>query len=290
MLHLRPGTGDTPRYAIRADRAPCVIPTSPPSRRFPMIQQAADILGYTFKDPTLLEEALTHASCADSRLQSNERMEFLGDAILGFVVCEYLHNQFTDLLEGDLTKIKSAVVSRRVCAVISREIELEKMLNLGKGMSGRPVLPSSVAAAVFESIIAAIYLDGGLRSARAFILRMLKPFIHEAAESAHQQNFKSVLQQIAQRHLPTHPCYVLMDEQGPDHNKAFHVCVEIGGRRFPAAWANSKKQAEQKAALQALCELGIAEACDKTQAVSMIDEQEIARRVVEGWEKLQARA
>lgn len=254
-----------------------------------MIEQAAKILGYRFKDETLLQEALTHASCADSRLQSNERMEFLGDAILGFVVCEYLYQKFPDLLEGDLTKIKSAVVSRRVCAKISKEIELEQMLNLGKGMSGRPALPSSVAAAVFESVIAAIYLDDGIRSARAFILRMMKPHIHEAADSAHQQNFKSVLQQIAQRHLPTNPQYVLMDEKGPDHAKAFEVCVQIDGRNFEAAWANSKKQAEQHAALNALCELGIAEACSQTEAVSMISEAEIGRRVAEGWEKLQAK-
>ncbi|MFN3167827.1 MAG: ribonuclease III [Phycisphaeraceae bacterium] len=253
-----------------------------------MIEKAADILGYRFKDEALLTEALTHASSADCRLQSNERMEFLGDAILGFVVCEYLFQKFPDLLEGDLTKIKSAVVSRRVCAKISKSIHLEQMLNLGKGMSGRPALPSSVAAAVFESIIAAIYMDGGIRSARAFVVRMMKPYIHEAADSAHQQNFKSVLQQIAQRHLPTNPCYVLLDEKGPDHAKAFEVCVQIDGRNFGSAWANSKKQAEQQAALNALCELGIAEACNKTEIVSMIEEAEIERRVLDGWSQMTA--
>jgi ribonuclease-3 len=255
-----------------------------------MIEQAAEILGYTFKDETILKEALTHASCADSRVNSNERMEFLGDAILGFVVCEYLYQHFPELLEGDLTKIKSAVVSRRVCAKISKSIELEKMLNLGKGMSGRPALPSSVAAAVFESIIAGIYLDGGIRSAKAFVTRMVKPYIHEAAESAHQQNFKSVLQQIAQRHLPTNPQYVLVDEKGPDHAKAFEVAVQIDSMSFPSAWANSKKQAEQQAALNALCELGITEACSETHKVSMIAEDEIERRVLEGWESIKANA
>ena len=251
-----------------------------------MIDQAADILGYRFKSESLLSEALTHASCADNRLQSNERMEFLGDAILGFVVCEYLYQKFPDLLEGDLTKIKSAVVSRRICAKISNSVELEKMLTLGKGMAGRPALPSSVAAAVFESIIAAIYLDGGVRAAKAFVQRMVKPYIHEAAESAHQQNFKSVLQQIAQRHLPTNPSYILTDEKGPDHAKAFQVCAQIDGRNFGSAWANSKKQAEQRAALNALCELGIAEACTKSDVVSMIEEADIERRVLEGWNTL----
>lgn len=223
-----------------------------------MIEQAAEVLGYTFKNRSLLDEALTHASSAGSRLESNERMEFLGDAILGCVVCEYLYHEFPDLLEGDMTKIKSAVVSRRVCAKISKAIDLAGMLNLGKGMSGRPGLPSSVAAAVLESIIAAIYIDGGLEPARDFILRQLKPYIHEAAESAHQQNFKSVLQQIAQKVLPGNPMYKLVDAKGPDHAKKFEVCVELCGRRFGSAWADSKKEAEQRAALIALVELKLA--------------------------------
>ncbi len=232
-----------------------------------MIDKAADVLGYRFKDPSLLEEALTHASVADDRLSSNERMEFLGDAILGFVVCEYLHNAYPDLLEGDLTKIKSAVVSRRVCAQISHANNMADLLSLGKGMSGRSGLPSSVAAAALESIIAAIYLDAGMNEARDFILRHTIPFIKEAADSAHQQNFKSVLQQHAQKHLPSNPVYVLLDEKGPDHSKCFEVCVEIEGRRCDSAWANSKKEAEQKAALNALHELGLAETTDDEQVV-----------------------
>lgn len=227
-----------------------------------MINRAAEVLGYTFRDKAILEEALTHASSADSRLRSNERMEFLGDAILGCVVCEYLFANYPDLLEGDLTKIKSAVVSRRVCAQISLAINLSDLLNLGKGMSGRPGIPSSVAAAVFESIIAALYLDGGMEPAKEFILRHMTPHIQEAARSAHQSNFKSVLQQHAQKYLPTNPQYVLLDEKGPDHAKCFEVCVEIDGRRFSSAWANSKKEAEQKAALLALTELDIAHVDD----------------------------
>ena len=253
-----------------------------------MIDKAAEILGYTFKDETILQEALTHASCADARVNSNERMEFLGDAILGFVVCEYLYQNFPDLLEGDLTKIKSSVVSRQTCAIISQSIELEQMLTLGKGMSGRPNLPNSVAAAAFESVIAGIYLDGGIRSARAFILRMVKPFINETATSAHQENFKSVLQQIAQRHLPTNPQYLLVSEKGPDHAKAFEIAVKIDEQSFPSAWANSKKQAEQQAALNALCELGITEACRETHKVSMIAEEDVERRVLDGWKNVTA--
>lgn len=224
-----------------------------------MLDRAALILGYRFNDPELLVEALTHASSAGDRLNSNERMEFLGDAILGFVVCEYLFGQFPDFLEGDLTKIKSAVVSRRACAEISNQINLADMLNLGKGMTGRLGLPSSVAAAVFESVIAAIFLDGGIDPARRFILVHMEPIIDRTAKSAHQHNFKSVLQQYAQKRLPANPIYVLLDEKGPDHAKAFEVCVELDHQRYSSAWANSKKEAEQKAALLALTELGLAE-------------------------------
>lgn len=223
-----------------------------------MPEETYQVLGYRFKNTDLLEEALTHASLADDRRNSNERMEFLGDAILGYVVCEYLYQNYPDLLEGDMTKIKSSVVSRRVCAEITLSINLDGLLNLGKGMAGRPGLPSSVAAAVLESIIAAIYLDGGMEAARDFVVRQVEPYIHEAAASAHQQNFKSVLQQLSQKLLPCNPIYVLLDEKGPDHAKAFEVCIEIEGRRFGSAWANSKKQAEQQAALNALTELGLA--------------------------------
>ena len=222
-----------------------------------MIDQAQALLGYRFADPELLNEAVTHASLADHRLRSNERLEFLGDAVLGYVVCEHLFTAYPEFLEGDMTKIKSAVVSRRACARLSQRIGLHELLNLGKGMAGRPTLPSSVAAAAVESIIAAIYLDGGIEPARAFILDHFTPLIEEAAESQHHENFKSLLQQHAQKQTAAHPVYVLLDEKGPDHAKCFEVCVELAGRRFDPAWANAKKQAEQRAAFNALVELGV---------------------------------
>lgn len=224
-----------------------------------MVEKIAQILDHQFREESLLTEALTHASSAGHRLLSNERLEFLGDAILGFVVCEHLYRNYPDLLEGDLTKIKSTVVSRRTCARISHSIGLTEMLVLGKGMSSRRALPSSVSAAAIESIIGALYLDGGMEPTRRFIIDKFGPYIDEAARSAHQQNFKSVLQQYCQRHLPQNPCYVLLDEKGPDHAKAFEVAVALDGRRFASAWANSKKEAEQKAALLALSELNLVE-------------------------------
>jgi ribonuclease-3 len=228
--------------------------------------ELSKIVGYEFENEDFVIEALTHASVADSRLQSNERMEFLGDTILGFVVSEYLFEAFPEFLEGELTKVKSAVVSRKTCAIVARELKLEEFLNLGKGMVGRQALPSSIAAAVLESIIAAIYLDGGIEPARKFVLEHMIPHIELAANSTHHSNFKSLLQQHAQRHLPSNPMYLLLDEKGPDHAKCFEVCAEIDGRRFASAWANSKKEAEQKAALNALEELQVVEVNDQGHA------------------------
>lgn len=222
-----------------------------------LIEEAQEVLGYEFNQPELLSIALTHASIADSRLASNERLEFLGDAVLGMVVCEYLYDRFPDLLEGELTKIKSAAVSRRMCAKITKELGLDTLLILGKGMKSRSSIPSSLSAAVLEAIIGAIYIDADLETVRSFILPLLKPHIEMAARSGHQQNFKSVLQHYAQRRLPAQPTYALLDEKGPDHAKCFKVAVVIGEREFDACWASSKKQAEQRAALLALDTLGL---------------------------------
>lgn len=223
------------------------------------IEAAESILGYNFRDHDLLQQALTHASIASSRLASNERLEFLGDMVLGMVVCEYLFKRYENLLEGDLTKIKSSVVSRRTCAVVATELRLDELLLLGKGMDAQRNLPRSIVAAVYESLVGAIYLDGGLEAAREFVLGGMKKHIENAAKSGHQFNFKSVLQQTVQQRFSSTPQYVVLDEQGPDHAKCFEVCVEIGARRFPSTWGASKKQAEQQAALEALIELGVLE-------------------------------
>jgi ribonuclease-3 len=225
-----------------------------------LLQSVQDVISYRFNDTELLVAALTHSSSADARVNSNERLEFVGDAILGMVVCHELFRRFPDYLEGELTKIKSAVVSRKTCAAISRELGLTKFLFLGKGMSGRSQLPSSLAAAVYEALIAAIYLDSGdLALAERFILDTASNHIMQAAESEHQRNFKSQLQQHVQRVMAATPVYDLMDEKGPDHSKCFEVSVIIQGRRYASAWGPSKKEAEQKAAYYALRELDAVE-------------------------------
>jgi ribonuclease-3 len=224
----------------------------------PEVQQlATTLLGYTFKSVNLLKEALTHASIADNRLLSNERMEFLGDAVLDLVVCGELYRRFPEHLEGELTKIKSAVVSRRTCAEVSTETGLIDLLITGKGISSRSAMPSSLAAAVYESICAALYLDGGFEVAKEYILRTINSKIDAIAADEHRQNYKAVLQQHAQKAMGSTPIYELLDEKGPDHSKCFEVCVVIDGNRYNSAWGPNKKMAEQKAALLALEQMGV---------------------------------
>lgn len=193
---------------------------------------------------------------ARTRTESNERLEFLGDAVLGLIICEKLFRDHEDFQEGDMTKVKSAVVSRRMCAEVSDELGITDMLLLGKGIGGRH-LPPSLAAAVLESIIGAIYMDGGLAPAETFITQHMSAKIEAVIANQHSQNFKSILQQYAQRQWNSTPYYELLDEKGPDHSKAFEVCVVMDGRRFCSAWGNCKKESEQLAARSALLELGV---------------------------------
>ena len=219
------------------------------------LQACQDRIGYRFRNKKLLQSALTHASGADHRLASNERLEFLGDAILGAVVCEMLFHQYPEYQEGDLTKIKSVVVSRETCAKISRSLGLQEFLIIGKGMATNREVPVSLLADVFEALLAAIYLDGGHRQARQFIEKYLTPEIEEAASGASGGNYKSVLQQRAQQEFGTTPVYRLLDEKGPDHAKCFRVSAVVAGQPYEPAWGRSKKEAEQRAARHALSQL-----------------------------------
>lgn len=216
------------------------------------LQKCEEIVGYQFQNKQLLCAALTHASGAQHRLASNERLEFLGDAILGAVVCELLYRQFPHLLEGQLTKIKSVVVSRQTCAKISKSLGLAAVLIVGKGMSSGRAVPRSLLADVFESLIAAVHLDGGPEAARSLVARLLQPEIDLAASGASDDNYKSLLQQVVQRDFGATPNYQLLEEHGPDHNKYFRVSALFDGREFPPAWGRNKKEAEQRAAGNAL--------------------------------------
>ncbi|MCF7957479.1 MAG: ribonuclease III [Phycisphaerae bacterium] len=221
----------------------------------PVLDLCQETIGYHFKNIDTLRHALVHASTADNRLESNERLEFLGDAILGKVVCHELYLRFPDYLEGELTKIKSMIVSRRTCTRIAKKLNLARFLKVGKGMGLLNKLPNSCLSAALESIIGAIYVDGGDEPARTFVLHVIGDLIKNADASAHQENFKSMLQQHAQRAMDATPSYELLDEKGPDHSKCFEVSVIIKDRRFASAWGPSKKESEQLAAFYALKEL-----------------------------------
>ncbi len=212
-------------------------------------------IGYRFQDVQILMDGLKHASGVSHRLASNERMEFLGDAILGFVVCEKLYQQYPEYLEGDLTKVKSVVVSRDTCARVCEKLGLQEFLLLGKGMAADPEIPRSVLAAAVESLIAAIYLDGGVEAARVFILEQLRIEIEQTVSGEFGSNYKSQLQQYAQREHSVTPIYQLLDEKGPDHSKCFKISAEVAKQRFPPAWGKSKKESEQRAAHNAISQI-----------------------------------
>lgn len=231
------------------------VRTAVPDEQLGELDRCERRIGYRFRDKLLLSAAPTHASGAQHRLASNERLEFLGDAILGAVVCEILYVQYPEYLEGDLTKIKSVVVSRQTCAKISEALGLQEFLILGKGMTTHPSVPPSLLADVFESLAAAIYLDGGDPAVRDFIQRFIGPEIELAATGELGGNYKSLLQQLAQRENGSTPTYQLLDEKGPDHSKCFKISAQIGRTRFQPAWGRNKKEAEQRAARNALAEL-----------------------------------
>lgn len=220
-----------------------------------VLVQCEQLIGYEFGDKQLLEVCLTHASGARSRLESNERLEFLGDSILGAVVCDQLYRQFPEATEGELTRIKSEVVSRATCAILAREIGLHLVIKLGKGIDRERDLPDSILAGVFESIIAGIYYDAGYEIARNFVSRWTEDYVRRILENQGEKNSKSILQQLAQKRFGETPIYALLEEKGPDHSKHFQISAMIGRRQFPPAWGTNKKEAEQRAAANALLEI-----------------------------------
>ncbi|GHT14210.1 ribonuclease 3 [Planctomycetales bacterium] len=212
-------------------------------------------IGIKFRDTALLRMALTHSSGADTPQQSNERMEFLGDSVLAYTICNHLYSTFPDMLEGDMTKIKSSVVSRMTCGNICKKLGLDKFLILGRGLGQKNRVPDSVFANLLEAFIAAVYLDGGYKKAQEFVLRVFQDDIEFMLENRDAYNYKSVLQNYAQRHLRTRPEYKVVTIGGPEHRKAFNIAVWIGEEVYPSAWGITKKTAEQRAAENALAVL-----------------------------------
>ena len=213
-------------------------------------------LGYTFRDPELLRAALYHSSYANEHrsegIRSNERLEFLGDAVLGFVSAEHLFKKHPELPEGDLTRIRASLVSEGALFQFSQEIHLGEYLRLGRGEErcGGRTRPSVVSDA-FEAVIAALYLDGGMEVAKSFIL----PFITEGKHA--EADYKTRLQEIVQQNPEERLSYVVEQESGPDHDKHFVVAVRFNSDKVARGEGRSKKMAEQHAAREALKLLGV---------------------------------
>ncbi len=220
--------------------------------RLEACQQA---IGYTFREPFWLQKALTHSSNRTDLGLSNERLEFLGDAVLGMIISEHLFHKYLGSTEGELTAIKSVVVSQRTLVRHSLALGLNGFLSVGRGMGDPSILPRSVVANVFEAIVGAIFLDSGLEAVREFILGNLAEDIELAEQSAHEQNFKSLLQQLAQRDLACTPTYRVKEEAGPDHAKSFRVVTVINGAEYGTGWGPNKKEAEQRSARESLAML-----------------------------------
>ncbi len=223
-----------------------------------MFEEFQKEIGYEFKDISLLETAFTHSSYANEKQLArgcNERLEFLGDSVLGVVSAEYFYRNLSNLPEGEMTKRRAACVCEKSLFGFAKEIDLGKYILLGKGEenTGGRTRPSILADA-FEAVIAAIYLDSNLEEARKFILRFLKEAAHRESSFT---DYKTALQEIVQKNPAEHLTYVLVGESGPDHNKRFEIEVHLNSNVIGKAIDISKKKAEQAAAKAALELMGI---------------------------------
>lgn len=206
-------------------------------------------------DLELLQQSLTHRSCLGETegIESNERLEFLGDAVLGLVVCEYLFTQYADRSEGELAKAKAVAVSEPILAEAAKGLGLEAMLlmSAGEEMSGGRKR-FSILSDAFEAIVAVVYLDCGLEAARQFVLRALESILVDIDRKEHIRDYKSLLQEMTQGVHKRAPRYVVVSEEGADHDKTFVVEARLDSQILGRGAGKSKKQAEQVAALEAL--------------------------------------
>ncbi len=217
-------------------------------------------IGYHFKDQTLLQRALTHSSYANEvkgAKQSNERLEFLGDAVLSIIVSRHIFTHFNHLPEGQLTKLRASLVCTDALSSFARTLGLGKFLFLGRGeeMSGGRDR-TSILEDAFEALIAALYLDGGLEVASKFVLSYVEPEIRKMDQKPVFQDYKTALQEIIQKNPEEKVVYHLVGESGPDHDKRFTVEVHLNSNVIGRGTGRSKKEAEQDAAREALTLMG----------------------------------
>src|SRR5262245_44465365 len=206
------------------------------------------VVGYHFANPELLEVALRHSSLRTADRECNERLEFLGDSVLGLVITEELYRLLPDQAEGELTRIKSAVVARGALYRASQKLGLARFAEFARGVGRRDELPVSVTANLVEAVIGAIYLDAGFFPAREFVLRHLGHEIEETLSDRGAKNYKSLLQHEVQQAIGVTPTWRTIDEGGADHRRGFTVATMIRGREWGRASGGTKKEAEQEAA------------------------------------------
>lgn len=220
------------------------------------------VLGFRFTDIGLLKQALTHRSASsnngENSVESNERLEFLGDSVLGLVVNEHLFREYPRDREGHLTQMKSLLVSKPILSVKARDMDIGHYLFMSSGeeeSGGRD--RSSILADAFEAVVGAIYLDGGMEAARAFIEERLMSGAREILKDRNNINYKSMLQELIQSERKIHPQYRVTSEDGPDHEKVFTVAAIVGKSVLGKGKGKNKKQAQQEAARIALRSLGV---------------------------------
>lgn len=219
-------------------------------------------LNVGFTTIELLHQALTHTSyaneCKNSAMLHNERLEFLGDAVLDLIVSEYLFRQFASLPEGELTKARAVIVCEPTLARCSADLGIGEYLFLGKGEAGSGGRErTSILADAFEAIIGAIYLDSGFENATSFVLKQLQTDLLLVARGEYVKDYKTLLQEVVQKKNDSKISYEIIDESGPDHHKMFRVAVVVNGVQMGIGLGKSKKEAEQLAAKQALIKLQI---------------------------------
>lgn len=213
-------------------------------------------IAYTFQDPTLLSTALNHSSYANERRgnseKSNERLEFLGDSVLGFVVANHLYRKFPEFPEGRMTRLRAELVCEQSLHAVAEQIRLGRYIKLGKGEehTGGRTRPSILADAV-EAVIAALYLDGGIAAAKTFIETYILNDLDEGVDQA-RTDYKTTLQELVQRQSGQVLAYEMIGERGPEHNKLFTAQVVLNGQAVGTGDGHTKKAAEQAAAKCAL--------------------------------------
>ncbi len=221
------------------------------------MQELEKKLNYTFRNPELLHEALSHSSYANEHRsagrRSNERLEFLGDSVLGFVTAEFLFVQHPDLPEGDLTRIRAALVCEQSLYEVARKLDLGAYLKLGRGEeAGGGRQRTSILADATEAVFAAVYLDGGIGAASALIHRVLLDAEKEEVVEERRRDYKTALQELVQRQADQVLSYRMIGEEGPDHDKTFRAQVLLNDQPVGTGSGHSKKEAEQSAAKDAL--------------------------------------